>query len=58
MNDEANANYDGLRASEAFQRQYVTIVFQLKEANKQVLPFFVLDMDLNDFYSFRLDCGT
>jgi len=34
MNDEANANYDGLRASEAFQRQYVTIVFQLKEANK------------------------
>jgi hypothetical protein len=39
MNDEANANCDGLRVSEVFQRQYATVVLQLKEANKQVLPF-------------------
>ncbi len=36
MNDEANANCDGLRVSEVFQRQYATVVLQLKEANKQV----------------------
>ncbi|CAK9220289.1 unnamed protein product [Sphagnum troendelagicum] len=36
MNDEANANCDGLRVSEGFQRQYATVVLQLKEANKQV----------------------
>ncbi|CAK9869126.1 unnamed protein product [Sphagnum jensenii] len=36
MNDEANVNCNGLRISEAFQRQYATVVLQLKEANKQV----------------------
>ncbi len=49
MNDEANANCDGLRVSEVFQRQYATVVLQLKEANKQVLPFLFLGMDLSDF---------
>jgi hypothetical protein len=42
MNDEANTNCDGLRVSEVFQRQYATVVLQLKEANKQVLPFLFL----------------
>lgn len=36
MNDEANSNHDGLKTSDAFQRQYATVVLQLKEANKQV----------------------
>ncbi|CAM6016402.1 unnamed protein product [Sphagnum balticum] len=36
MNDEANVKCNGLRISEAFQRQYATVVLQLKEANKQV----------------------
>jgi hypothetical protein len=49
MNDEANANCDGLRVSEVFQRQYATVVLQLKEANKQVLPFLFLGMDLSNF---------
>jgi hypothetical protein len=49
MNDEANANCDGLRVSEVFQRQYATVVLQLKEANKQVLPFLFLGMDLSGF---------
>ncbi len=58
MNDEANANCDGLRVSEVFQRQYATVVLQLKEANKQVLPFLFLGMDLSDFQGFLLDYAT
>jgi hypothetical protein len=58
MNDEANANCDGLRVSEVFQRQYATVVLQLKEANKQVLPFLFLGMDLSNFQGFLLDSAT
>lgn len=36
MNEEASSNRDGIRASETFQRQYATVVLQLKEVNKQV----------------------
>lgn len=36
MNEEASSNRDGITASETFQRQYATVVLQLKEVNKQV----------------------
>lgn len=36
MNDEAISNHDDVRTSENFQRQYATVVLQLKEVNKEV----------------------
>lgn len=36
MNEEASSNREGFRATETFQRQYATVVLQLKEVNKQV----------------------
>lgn len=36
MNDEAISNRDDIRSSEIFQRQYATVVLQLKEVNKEV----------------------
>lgn len=44
MNGEASCNWEGFKAADNFQRQYATVVLQLKEVNKQVLQssFFLL----------------
>lgn len=41
MNEEASSNREGFRSTETFQRQYATVVLQLKEVNKQVLQSFL-----------------
>ena len=55
MNEEASSNREGFRSSEAFQRQYATVVLQLKEVNKQVLQSFFLLLFDNTFLG-HLDC--
>jgi succinate dehydrogenase hydrophobic anchor subunit len=37
MNEEASSSREGFRSNDTFQRQYATVVLQLKEVNKQVL---------------------
>lgn len=41
MNDEASCKHGEFRTSEVFQRQYATIVLQLKDVNKQVSTMFI-----------------
>lgn len=52
MNDEASCNHGEFRTSEAFQRQYATIVLQLKDVNKQVgtvFPFLIATVIFSTF---------
>lgn len=36
MNDDASSSRGGFKTPETFQRQYATVVLQLKEVNEQV----------------------
>jgi len=52
MNDEAISNRDDIRSSEIFQRQYATVVLQLKEVNKEVSDISLIFSLHNHWFQF------
>ncbi|XP_024388270.1 protein ALWAYS EARLY 3 isoform X1 [Physcomitrium patens] len=50
MNGEASCNWEGFKAADNFQRQYATVVLQLKEVNKQVTNALLLLRQRNKYH--------